>query len=62
MVIAAMAMATVVAIMDTIDMVIIDITMVIMAMDIGEDVAAMDTTDTMDVVSDGYEQKLKKQS
>ena len=57
-----MAMATVVAIMDTIDMVIIDITMVIMAMDIGEDVAVMDTTDTMDVVSDGYEQKLKKQS
>ena len=62
MVIAAMAMATVVAIMDTMDMAIIDITMVIMAMDIGEDVAAMDTTDTMDVVSDGYEQKLKKQS
>jgi hypothetical protein len=61
-VIAAMAMATVVDIMDTMDMVIIDITMLIMAMDIGEDVAVMDTTDTMDVVSDGYEQKLKKQS
>ena len=56
MVIAAMAMATVVDIMDTMDMVIIDITMLIMAMDIGEDVAVMDTTDTMDVVSYGYKQ------
>jgi hypothetical protein len=54
-VIAAMAMAIVGDIMDTMDMVIMDITMVIMAMDIGEDVAAMDTTDTMDVVSEQNE-------
>ena len=49
-------MAIVGDIMDTMDMVIMDITMVIMVMDIGEDVAAMDTTDTMDVVSNGYKQ------
>jgi hypothetical protein len=49
-VIAATAMAIVGDIVDTMDMVIMDITMVITAMDIGEDVAAMDTTDTMDVV------------
>ena len=57
-----MAMYTVGDIVDTMDMVIMDITMVIMAMANGEVVAAMDTKDTMDVVSDGYEQKLKKQS
>ena len=43
-----MAMATVGDIMDTMDRVILDITM-----DIGEDAAAMDTTDNMDVVGDG---------
>ena len=45
-------MATVVDIMDTTAMVIMVITMAIMGMDIGEDVAVMDITDTMDVASE----------